>query len=117
MSQVLSTTVGTAYDISFFSYADISAPGNILRYQFDSGPIVTVTQTTGWAETMGGFTASGPTTQLNFFFETDSGTGVWLIDDVSVDAVASAAPDGGSSLTLLVLAMTAIAGARRKFGI
>jgi hypothetical protein len=61
----------------------------------------------------GGFIASGPTTQLNFFFETDDGTGTWQIDDVSVEA--ASAPDGGSTIALLGLAMTASLG-RRKFG-
>lgn len=115
LSQVLSTTPATAYSFSFFSFANFSHPGNILRYQFDSGPIVSVTQTSGWAQTLGGFIASGPSTQLNFYFETDNGTGTWQIDDVSVEAVST--PDGGSTLALLGLTMTAVAGARRKFAV
>lgn len=43
----------------------------------------------------------------------------WNVDDLTVSgtAAASSVPDGGSTIALLGLALTAVAGARRKFGI
>ncbi|MEK0450032.1 MAG: Carbohydrate binding domain [Verrucomicrobiota bacterium] len=117
LSQSFATTTGAVYDFSFFSRIPVIHPGNILRYQFNGGPIVTVPTTTTYTQTIGGFTALGSTSVLNFYFETDPGTSAWLIDDVTVTLASSPVPDGGSSIALLGLAMTAAAGFRRKFGI
>jgi len=119
LSQSFSTILGASYDLSFFSRAPIR-PGNLLRYQFDSGSIVTVPTTSAFTQSIGSFTAVGTTSVLNFYFETDSGTGTWSIDDVAVSLATpppSGVPDGGSSMALLGLAMTAVAGLRRKFGV
>lgn len=85
LSQSIATTAGASYDFSFFSFSTANTPVNILRYQIGSGPIVGVTLTTSYAQTATSFVASGPSTLISFYFETDPGTGVWFIDDVIVD--------------------------------
>ncbi len=85
LSQTLTTTTGAVYDLSFWSQTYIDVPGNILRYQVGAGPIVTVPNTLTFAETTGSFTASDLATTLNFYYETDEGTGTWYLDDVTVD--------------------------------
>ncbi len=100
LSQTFATTPGQNYDFSFYSSSSID-PGNILRYQFDSGSIETVTTTTSMVQSIGAFTATGPTSTLQFYFETDDGTGTWSIDDVVVTPGSfSAVPEPGSLLAL-----------------
>jgi hypothetical protein len=91
LSQSFATTSGQTYDFSFWSRTTLEFvhPGNILRYQFDSGPIVTVTTTPSWSNTTTSFVAGGPLTTLKFLFETDPQSGTWLIDDVDVVAAVS----------------------------
>ena len=113
LSQSIATAAGAIYDFGFYSLARRSDAGNVLRYQIGSGPVVSVPLTTVWTLTSTNFTASGATTAINFYFETDPGTGTWLIDDVSVDA-AGAVPDPGSTLLLFGISLTGLVAWRRR---
>ena len=113
LSQNFSTLAGAEYELDFWSSAS-SDPGNILRYQLDAGPIFTVSQQPTYALTTGSFTASGSTTTLSFLFETDSGTGVWLIDDVSVTQTSAAVPEPTSMAIFGLGALGLAYRARRK---
>ena len=101
LSQTISTITGESYDFSFSSRAYSLDAGNILRYQLGTDAITTVTTTTAYATTFDSFIATGLTTSISFFFETDPGTATWLIDDVSVTgAVATPAPTVAALLAL-----------------
>lgn len=112
LEQTFATTAGQTYDFSFWSFSSGLDAGNILRFQFDAGPIVGVTNTTTYAQTVSSFLAGGPSTTLKFFFETDDGTGTWRIDDV--DAVASVPLPSSALMGLGLLGGLAIALRRRK---
>lgn len=84
LSQTISTVAGKNYDFSFYSNTShTSAKGNILRYQIGSDPIVGVRRTSVYSPTEANYVATGTSTNINFFFETEPGAGVWRIDDVS----------------------------------
>ena len=91
LSQSVSTIAGQTYDVSFFSMT-WDYPGNVLRYSLDGGPAVTAVRTTSYAQTFASFVASGASAAIEFYFETDPGTAVWRIDDVSVTGATSAVP-------------------------
>jgi len=114
LSQNFSTLAGAEYELDFWSFSSFVDPGNILRYQLDAGPIFTVSQTPTYALTTGSFTASGSTTTLSFLFETDDGTGVWLIDDVSVTQTSAAVPEPTSMAIFGLGALGLAYRARRK---
>jgi hypothetical protein len=111
LSQTIGTTAGVTYDFSFYSFAFIpSALGNILRYQIGAGPIVSVATTGAYALTAASFVAVAGSTSINFYFETDPGTGTWQIDDVSV--LAPEAIPEPASLTLLGIGLASVVARR-----
>lgn len=112
LSQTVTTTIGSTYDLSFWSSAyDYS--GNILRYSLDGGPAQTVTTTSSYTQSTDSFVATGNSTVLSFFFETDGGTGSWYIDDVSMIGATSAVPLPATAL-LLVGALAGLGVVRRR---
>jgi hypothetical protein len=114
LSQTIATVVGQTYDFSFWSHAGLLVPGNILRYQIDGGPIVLVPTTTSYIETTTAFLADDALATINFFFETDPGTGSWRIDDVSVTAAVAPGVAEPGSLTLALAALGGALGFSRR---
>ena len=95
LSQSVGTVIGETYDFSF--YARVTQPeaaGNILGYSLDGGARVDIANSSSWMLFEDSFVASGATALIAIFFETDSGTGTWYIDEVSVmgPAAVSAVP-------------------------
>jgi hypothetical protein len=84
LSQAIATVGGESYNFSFFSNNAFFSQGNILRYQIGSDPIADVTRTDTYAQTSTSFLATGTSTDISFLFETNTATGSWEIDDVSV---------------------------------
>lgn len=112
LQQSLATVAGTTYDLSFWSRAYVDVGGNILRYQAGSGPIATAVRTTSWSQTTDSFVATGASTMLSFYIETDPGTATWLLDDISV--VASSSVPDSSNLVVFVIAALGLVGFRKS---
>jgi hypothetical protein len=112
MSQTIATTVGATYDFSFWSHLSIDlTAANILRYSLDGGAVITVANTLAYLQTTDSFVASGTTPVIQFFFETDEGTGLWLIDDVSLTLIPLPA---ALPMFLLALAGFGFVGRQRR---
>jgi hypothetical protein len=113
LSQTITTTIGQSYNFSFLSRSPFgTAATNILRYQLGAGPTVTAAFTSVYAETATSFVATAAATALNFYFETNPGTGNWRIDNVSVTSAAAApAP---ATLALFGLGLIGLGLSRRR---
>lgn len=113
LSQTISTTAGLGYDFSF--WARRSDPVNGLRYQIDSGTIFTVAYTASFAQTLTTFTATGSSSTVKFFFDTDPGTGIVALDDVFVAAngTGAAALPEPAGVALVGVALLGLCAARR----
>lgn len=110
LSQTIVTSAGASYDFSLWSFTNKDVAGNVLRYSLDGGAIQTALRTSVYAESLGSFVASGASALIEIYFETDPGTGIWLIDDVSVTA---AVPEP-AVLGLFGLGLIGIGAARRR---
>jgi hypothetical protein len=111
VSQVVSTVVGESYDFSFYSWAR-DYPGNLMFYALGDGPRIAVDSTMPYSLTSTSFVASGGSTSIQFFINTEGGGGVWRLDDISVKSATSIAAPG--SLVLLCISLLAFFPSARK---
>lgn len=82
---------------------------------FGGGIATSVSLTTSYVLTTLSFIATGSSTSLDFLFETNPGSGGWLIDDVSVSGGTSPVPlPAALPLLAMSLGTLGFAGFRRK---
>ena len=110
LSQDIVTTSGLLYDISFDTFAS-QIVGNDFAWVIDGGALNSITTTTSWVTNTGTFTATSGITNVAFYSATDSGTGTWRMDNVSVDT--SAVPEP-SAIALMGLGLLGFVATRRK---
>jgi hypothetical protein len=112
ISQSVATTPGTTYTIDFFVapqafnqnlFLVVSFGGTIFSHLFVIN--------TGYTEFSFNATASGANTLLQF---NENGSGVLLLDDISVEPTGVGVPDGGSTVSLLGCAFLGLVALRRK---
>jgi VPDSG-CTERM motif len=117
LHQSVATTPGASYTISFFlAFSGVplfTSPGFSVNW---GG--VTILQLSnpdrfGYRAISFIVTASDPSTELLFHFQTNFPVGGWHLDDVRVNP---RVPDGGSTVSLLGCALLGLAALRRKLG-
>ena len=97
LSQVLSTTVGTAYSLSFWLANDNANPVNFFQALINGAVVFSTTSppfgSNGiYQQVFANFVATGGSTTLEFRYRHDQD--FWRLDDVSV----ARAPEGGAPL-------------------
>ena len=103
LSQVLTTTAGTAYTLSFFLANNNSGAVNFFQ-AFINGALVSASTSPPFSnngvyqQLFANFTATGSSTTLDFRYRHDPD--FWRLDDVSVTRAAVATPDSGATLWL-----------------
>jgi hypothetical protein len=116
LTQNLATTVGGSYVLDYWlsnlvgarrndfsvEWGGVTIPGSVL---INSGPF-------GYTEYTFTVTATTAITALEFDFRTDQFGGLFLLDDISVNA--AAAPDSGSTVVLLGVAMIVVGLLHRR---
>jgi len=100
LSQVLTTTAGTAYTLSFWLANDSAAPTNFFRALINGAVVFTTTSppfpiTGAYQQIFANFVAAGGSTTLEFQYRHDQD--FWRLDDVSVGV-----PEGGAPLWLAI---------------
>lgn len=114
LSQTVSTTIGDKHDFSFWSNTSLNTAANILGYSFDNGVTtftVNTTSTLLWEETATSFIASSNYTDIEFYFQTVPGTGIWIIDDVSLKTTPTPIP---AAIWIFGSGLAGLAGLRRR---
>ena len=114
ISQNVTTTPGSSYLVTFWLAANVRQGGTpSLSVTWGGSNIFSESFTSPFDYTEYTFTvdASSPATQLQFQFSSIFGN-VFYLDDISVTT--TAVPDGGSTVSLLGLALFGMAVLRRK---
>ncbi len=109
LSQTFATTIGTTYDLEFWSKNNDNT-NNTLNYSISGSGPITVAPTGNWLLTQLSFDAISTSTALEFSYETSIGSGSWYIDDV---AVTSAVPVP-AALFMFAPALLGLLGFRHK---
>lgn len=113
LSQNITTTSGNQYDLSFDTFAS-QIGGNEFAWSVDNGATLNyITTTTSWVTNTDMFTAVDGTTNVAFYMATNSGTGTWRLDNVSVTGAVAAVSEPGS-LALFGLGLAGIGFMRKK---
>jgi hypothetical protein len=114
ISQNVTTTPGSSYVITFWLAPNVRQGGlPSLAVNWGGSNIFSESFTTpsGYTEHTFTVNASSPATQLQFQFSSIFGN-VFYLDDISVSR--AGVPDGGSTVSLLGLALLGMAALRRK---
>lgn len=112
IARSVATTASATYTISFFvacaaataANLKVSFGGTVFNHLFAVG-------NTGYTQLSFNATASGTNTNLSFV---GSGVANFRLDDVSVERAGVGVPDGGTTVSLLGLALMGLAGFRRR---
>ena len=110
LSQDVATDSLYSYELSFDSKAH-QISGNEMQFQIDGSSFDVVT-TTDWTTTTYNFMGTDSANILSFLFSTDSGTGTWNFDNVSLTASLVEVPE---PTTLVIFALGLMGLAARRF--
>lgn len=104
--QSIATTVGDSYSLSFWAATNNISSVNQFEYEIDGGPVTAITPALlSYDQITASFVAISSATTIEFFYETQSGSGALYLDDVSVVDTTAAVPGPvvGAGLPGLIL--------------
>jgi hypothetical protein len=111
-SQAFATTIGAMYSIDFFYGSSAASPVNNLSLVVGDLSQSFTFASSGWSTYSATFSAVAAFTDLQFFFDTDSGSGTLWLDGIVVKGISSV-PEP-SSLALLLLGFAGVVFLRRR---
>lgn len=110
--QSFATDIGATYSIDFFYGSFSPSPANNLSLKVGDLVQDFTFASSGWSSFSSTFTAISTSTSLDFFFDTDPGTGQIWLDGIVVDYVASV-PEP-ASIALFGIGLAGLGFSRRK---
>jgi hypothetical protein len=117
LTQSVATTPGASYTIDFWLGHTVNSLPNSFSVSWGGVPLFSLTNQSSFGYTEYTFNATALTasTALQFgFVEPVGASGIWFLDDVSVNPAGVGVPDGGSTVSLLGCALLGLAALRRK---
>jgi hypothetical protein len=117
LTQSVATTPGASYTIDFWLGHSVNSQPNSFNVSWSGLPIFTLALQGNFGYTEYTFTETALTasTALQFgFLEPVGASGIWFLDDVSVNPAGVGVPDAGSTLPLLGFASLGLVALRRK---
>jgi hypothetical protein len=117
LTQSVATTPGASYTIDFWLGNTVNSLPNSFSVSWGGVPLFSLTNQSSFGYTEYTFNATALTasTALQFgFLEPVGASGIWFLDDVSVNPAGVGVPDGGSTVSLLGCALLGLAALRRK---
>jgi len=113
LSQDITTASGTEYDLSFDTFAT-RIDGNDFAWSIDGGALNSIATTTDWVTNFDTFITTSTTTNIAFYMATDSGTGTWGLDNISVTLSGFDPVPEPTTMILFSIGLLGLAGVTRR---
>ena len=114
LTQFLATTPGSSYTIDFWLANPFFTNNFIVSW--GGAPILSLTNPGAFGYTEFTFTETASTASTSLSFLSPADSGIFFLDDVSVEPAGVGVPDGGTTVSLLSGALLGLAALRRKLG-